>query len=400
MKILMITPEPFFEHRGTPFSVYSRLKALSKLGHSIDLLTYHLGEDVEIEGVRIYRILSVPFIRYVKIGPSLTKIPLDILLITKAFIMILRKRYDYIHTHEEAGIIGTILKKIFKIRHVYDMHSSIPEQLMNYNFTRSRFLIGLARLFERWVVNNADSVIVICQNLFDTVKGINNHVKVVLIENQPLINGKISITDEELKDLRERLYEYHFQSAVDSDGQSGMDTFMIALYTGTFEKNQGLDLLLQSIAIVKKVNRNVRFILVGGEENQIDKLKALSKDLKVEEMVIFLGKRPLKEMTAYMTVADVLLSPRIKGNNTPLKIYSYLQSGRPIVATNLYTHTQVLNGKIAILTEPTPEGFASGILKLLRDEELRRTLGIRGKEVAESRYSYDNFLSKTEEVYP
>ena len=60
----MIAPEPFFQTRGTPFSIYHRLKALSRLGHEVDLLTYHLGEDAEFPGVRICRIPKVPFIRH------------------------------------------------------------------------------------------------------------------------------------------------------------------------------------------------------------------------------------------------------------------------------------------------------------------------------------------------
>ena len=45
----------------------------------------------------------------------------------------------------------------------------------------------------------------------------------------------------------------------------------------------------------------------------------------------------------------MLVSPRIRGTNTPLKIYSYLRSGKPIVATDLLTHTQVLSPEVARL---------------------------------------------------
>jgi hypothetical protein len=58
MKILMIAPEPFFQPRGTPFSEYHRLQALSKLGHEVDFITYPIGEDVDIEHVSIYRSLN------------------------------------------------------------------------------------------------------------------------------------------------------------------------------------------------------------------------------------------------------------------------------------------------------------------------------------------------------
>jgi len=74
MKILMIAPQPFFEPRGTPISVYQRLAGLSNLGHTIDLSTYHIGEDVDFENVTIHRTISVPFIKSLKVGPSWQKI--------------------------------------------------------------------------------------------------------------------------------------------------------------------------------------------------------------------------------------------------------------------------------------------------------------------------------------
>ena len=87
MKILMLAPEPFFQPRGTPISVYFRLQALADLGHEVDLVTYHLGEDRSFPGLKIHRIPSLFFIKKIKIGPSFPKIPLDILLLFKAFVI-------------------------------------------------------------------------------------------------------------------------------------------------------------------------------------------------------------------------------------------------------------------------------------------------------------------------
>ena len=50
MRILMIAPEPFFEPRGTPFSEYHRIRAMTSLGHEIDLVTYPFGHDVADPG--------------------------------------------------------------------------------------------------------------------------------------------------------------------------------------------------------------------------------------------------------------------------------------------------------------------------------------------------------------
>src|SRR5882757_3522170 len=78
VRILMIAPEPFFEPRGTPFSQFHRIRALTALGHQVDLVTYPFGRDVSMPGLRIFRCRRPPFVRRVRIGPSLAKIPLDV----------------------------------------------------------------------------------------------------------------------------------------------------------------------------------------------------------------------------------------------------------------------------------------------------------------------------------
>jgi hypothetical protein len=63
MRILMLAPEPFLEPRGTPFSVYHRIKALLALGYEVDLVTYPIGKQVELAGLRIYRAPALPFLK-------------------------------------------------------------------------------------------------------------------------------------------------------------------------------------------------------------------------------------------------------------------------------------------------------------------------------------------------
>ena len=78
LKILMITCFPFFSLRGTPLSVKSRLEILSNLGHQVDVIAYHVGDDFNLPGISISRIINIPFIKEVPVGPSFKKIFLDI----------------------------------------------------------------------------------------------------------------------------------------------------------------------------------------------------------------------------------------------------------------------------------------------------------------------------------
>jgi glycosyltransferase involved in cell wall biosynthesis len=92
-------------------------------------------------------------------------------------------------------------------------------------------------------------------------------------------------------------------------------------------------------------------------------------------------------MPTFMAAASVLVSPRVKGINPPGKLFSYLNSGRPIVATDREVHTQFLTSACAILTAPDPEAFAQGILAALLDPDRAARLTREAKHVLATDYS-------------
>jgi glycosyltransferase involved in cell wall biosynthesis len=172
----------------------------------------------------------------------------------------------------------------------------------------------------------------------------------------------------------------------------------VALYTGTFEHYQGLDLLYAAMAVVAKTRPDARLVLVGGDPVQVAHARADVERLGLSDRVIFTGQRPAEEIPAYLDAATVLASPRSTGTNTPLKIYQYLRSGRPIVATNLRTHTQVLSDDIAILADPTPEAFGVAIVGAFADPDGSAAIGARAKAIANTRYSDEAYIAKTRQA--
>jgi glycosyltransferase involved in cell wall biosynthesis len=112
-------------------------------------------------------------------------------------------------------------------------------------------------------------------------------------------------------------------------------------------------------------------------------------------VTIFTGEQPAEDIPGYLAAADVLVSPRSRGKNTPLKIYQYLRAARPIVATNLLTHTQVLDDTVACLAGATPEAFAGGILRVIGDAPYARALATAAARLAATRYTYDAYLART-----
>ncbi|HQM51873.1 MAG: glycosyltransferase family 4 protein [Chlamydiae bacterium] len=386
MKILMLAPEPFFSVRGTPFSIRNRVRVLSELGHEVDLVTYHLGEDIAFPGLTIRRIPALPFIRHVRVGPSPAKLPLDLLLFWTAAACCARTRYDCVHTHEEAAAMGVALRVLLGIPHIYDMHSSLPEQLRNYNYPR--LLPGLcaraARLFERCVLRHSDAVIAICPHLKEIALAAGARGRVDVVDNLPLGPDSCETDPADAARLRAEL---------------GPEGAVIALYTGTFEYNQGLEAIVRGIPRVAAACPDVVFVFVGGEPPQIEAIRALGERLGVGKRLILPGRKPPEEMPRWMAACDILLSYRQIGTNTPLKLYSYLRSGKPTVATDLLVHTQVLDRETAMLTEPTVEAFADGVAALARDPGLRNRLGANARRLAERRYSYRAHFERVRDLY-
>ena len=376
----MIAPEPFFEPRGTPFSEFHRIRALTDLGHEVDLVTYPFGEPVSMPGLRIFRSLRPPFVHGVKIGPSFAKLPLDLLLAVGAARRALAARYDAIHSHEEGGFIGALLAAALRVPHLYDMHSSLPQQLSNFAFTRSSVVRRLFLALERFMIRRSRVVIVICPALEETVRGIDPRARVVLIENAPG-SAKNDATAGQAADVRRSL------------GLS--DTTPAIFYTGTFEAYQGLDLLFDAMSLVRRSRPDVRLVLAGGKPDQIAAARAQAVEAGIDDVTIFAGERPAAEIPAYLVAADVLVSPRSRGTNTPLKIYQYLRAGKPIVATRLLTHTQVLSDETAILTGATAAELAEGLLAALTDAGRAQQIGRNARQLAVSKYSYEAYLERT-----
>jgi len=381
VRILMLAPEPFFEPRGTPFSEYHRIKALSELGYRIDLVTYPFGRDVALPGLRIYRCPRPPVVRSVRIGPSAAKIVLDILLALTAARLAHAGRYDAVHSHEEAGVPGLWLAEWLGVPHLYDMHSSLPQQLANFGYDRSALVRRIFERAERMMITRSRAIITICQELQDAAAALGAADRASLIEN--VMGGDVD------DGKPPRAAELRARYGVEADRP-------LVLYTGTFEAYQGLDLLFDAAAILGSTHPHARILVVGGTAAQVARAR---RQADGAGNLIFAGQRPAGEIPGFAAACDILVSPRTSGTNTPLKIYSYLRSGRPIVATRLRTHTQVLDSETALLVPPRADALATGLARLIDDPAERARLAAAARVLAAARYSRASYVARTAAAY-
>jgi glycosyltransferase involved in cell wall biosynthesis len=367
MKILLAAPQPFYEERGTPIAVRWVAETLCRAGHTVDLLCYHRGGDVQEPGLTIIRAYGPSWIRSIPIGFSWQKLVCDFFLAWRMLRLARRNRYDVIHAVEEAVFPAMWIQRFTRSRLVFDMDSSMPDQLME-KWPGMRWVGRMMNTFERRAVRRADLVLPVCESLYEKVQGYRPRGRVIILHDRALED-----TDDggaSAEDLREEL------------GVRGL----MLMYVGNLEHYQGIDLLLETLCRVKN-SSDWRMVIVGGKAVDIQTYRQRAEELGLGERVLFAGPRPVSRLQHYLRQADILVSPRAKGVNTPLKVYSYMLAGKPILATAIRSHTQVLDTECAALAEPDAGALEGALDRLLEDEALRRRLGRAAKARAEIRHT-------------
>jgi glycosyltransferase involved in cell wall biosynthesis len=377
MKILLLAPHPFYQERGTPIAVRLLSETLCEFGHKVDILTYSEGTHFSLKGLRIFRIPKSPLIKNIPIGFSWRKVIADIFLSFSLIRLTIKYEYDVIHAVEESIFPALILNIFLKKKLIYDMDSSMADQLIERNNSLSRYQKLLDGL-EALAVKRADVIVPVCKYLANKARRYAPGKKIFILED----------------------------IAFESNGIAGVENIkqkfnlngIVALYVGNLEHYQGIDLLLESAA---KINSSVLFsiVIIGGSQNDIIKYQEVAKNLNIADKVYFIGPRLLKELPYYLSQADILISPRIIGKNTPMKIYSYLASGKPVLATKIDSHLQVIDDATSKLANPDPESFAKGLQELIENEELRNSIGNAGNLLAKNNYSLNCYKAKLKNIY-
>ena len=403
MRILLIAPQPFYQERGTPIAVDLLLRVLSERGDEVHVATFHEGTDVTYPGVTLHRIQPPPLARGVPPGFSLKKIICDAALFFLVNRLVREVRPQVIHAVEESVFFARRLSRKRGIPYVYDMDSSLARQLVESKPALKafdKFFQGM----ETAACRDAAHVVPVCDALAEIARAAGAK-RVTLLRDISLL-GRMTGAAE--PDLRASL------------GLRGP----IFMYVGNLEKYQGTDLLLESWAHAQQLSVGAAkpcrehessqsfatptteadagarsLVIIGGAAAHIAAYRQRAAELGVAESVHFLGPRPVGALASLLAQADVLVSPRTRGNNTPMKIYSYLDAGKAVLATALPTHTQVLTPACARLAAAEPAAFGAAMAELAGDATLRARLGAAAQSEARAKHSFDVFRATLRGIY-
>lgn len=175
------------------------------------------------------------------------------------------------------------------------------------------------------------------------------------------------------------------------------DDMLTAGWIGRLSKEKGADIFLRAAQRVLARCPDARFLLVG-DGPDMEMLKALASELKINESVVFAGRR--QDMPAVYASMDVMVSSS-RQEGLPMAILEGMASGLPLVATAVGdVPTLVQDGRTGVLVQTEDvEALATGITRLLEHSDLREQFGAAGRELVREKFSAERMAKGYLGVY-
>src|SRR5579863_2560885 len=304
-RILIVTPQPFYEDRGTPIAVRYVARALSELGVETEILAFPMGEDVQLPHIRIRRCANPLRLRSVPIGFSWRKAVMDVSLWRSFERLIATRRYDMVHAVEDAAYIAALLCPAYGQPFIYDMASAIPMELQRKALFRNPLAHRLVSGLERRVFERATHVV--CST------GLAPYVQARAPE--------VPVS------------EWNFPAQAETADAAQVEALRrglqipardrVLLYCGNFASYQGVDLLVDAFRLVHRRNPQISLVCVGATAPEMRDWQARLQSQRLDS-VHLVERQRRDRMPTYLGMADCLVSPRIAGRNLPLKLFDYM----------------------------------------------------------------------------
>jgi glycosyltransferase involved in cell wall biosynthesis len=377
----MIAPTPYFADRGCHVRIYEEALALTKMGHEVCIVTYHLGRDMP--GVRVVRTPSVPWYSKLEAGPSWHKPYLDLLLFRKALAEARLFRPHLIHAHlHEGALIGSLLKHLLHIPLLFDYQGSLTGESLNHGFLReSSFLLKLFKGLERFIDRQADHII------SSSDKG-----RAELIEDW-------EIAPENVSNLIDGVDTEVFRSYSSSEARRELgisDTAKLVVYLGLFNRYQGVDLLLEVISIIKTKSPDVRFLLMGFPDTEY-KRKAI--EMGIDELITFTGRVNYDRAPFFLSAGDLAVSPKLALTEANGKLFNYMACGLPTVVFDNQINREILGDDGIYVEHGNTASLAESIISTIHNGELLQSLSKQVRERAIGIHSWNSRSKQLDLTY-
>ncbi|MFA5098120.1 MAG: glycosyltransferase family 4 protein [Candidatus Margulisiibacteriota bacterium] len=376
MKIAMCVPFFFPHFGGTEKYVKDLSLELVSRGHEVTVITNNVPKEAgapsreNMEGLSVIRLDAMNFIYL----PVSFKFNLSML-----------KGFDLVHSHCPAFGFTRAIRNRLRVPHIVTYHcdTTISENFLGRKMPKwlIKSVEELTNMYARWVLPKVDVIINTTESYASTSP---------VMKTLPHKAVPIGIH-----------YELFDASAKKQGLSEASRDRKKVLFLGRFASNKGIDYLVRAIPLVLKEVPDAKFVLCGDGEEKPHIEEFIDK-VGVRSHIEFRGKVNLDEMVQLYSTAAMYVFPSINR----LEAFGIVQleamsCSTPVIASNIPGVNNVMEvGKSGLLVEPRDiEGLSAAIIKLLKDPELARSMGVRGRQLVETKYNWKTIGDQIEAIY-
>lgn len=377
----MLAPTPYFADRGCHVRIYEEARALIGQGCDVRIVTYHIGRD--LAGIPTDRIANIPWYRRLTAGPSWQKPLLDILLFFKALSVARTFRPHLLHAHlHEGTFIALLLKPLLRIPLVMDFQGSLTAECRDHGFFTTGSL--LERLFSRVerIINHAADAI-----LTSSTSG-----RELLVGEWGVPAAKVCAVIDGVDS--DRFHPFPQSEARQRLGITGNDPLVVFL--GVLNAYQGVDTLLDAVALLKSRKQQVHFLVMGFPE---EGYRQQAHERGLDDMVSFTGRIDYADAALCLSAGDLAISPKLSLTEANGKLFNYMACALPTLVFDTPVNREILGDCGVYAAYGDASDLTHQITELLGDRERLTRLSVAVRERALRDHSWKKRAECIMEVY-
>jgi glycosyltransferase involved in cell wall biosynthesis len=293
-----------------------------------------------------------------------------------------------IHAHNppDTLVLVAAVYKPFGKKFVFDHHDLAPEMYSAlFGKREKRYIRAGLVFFEKLTCRLADHVIATNESYkeLEVQRGRVDPEHVTIVRNGP---------------DPDRIHP------VEADPELRRRAGTLIGFVGLMGRQDGVDHLVRAVHhLVHDLGRTDTLAVVVGQGVALDDLRALARELRVEEHVLFTGWLPDDQMLRYMSTVDVCVVPDplnpFTNRSTMIKMMEYMTLGKPIVAFDLREH-RVTAGDAAVYVTPNDDlELARAIDTLMEQPEQRRAMGELGQRRVRDQLAWEHSVPALVSAY-
>jgi len=384
LRIAMVAACPFPAAFASSGLIRELSLALSKKGHDVHVVTYHLGsDDFDCSPLTIHRTPALPYYKKTSSGISWSKPFLDLLLLIKLLGVVKKHQIDIIHTHNyEAPPAGFTARFFFKTPVIYHAHNTMYHELPTY-FSQ-KYVIDLmhrfGRFLDRMIPIRADHTIVLstAQRDYLLKTGIKEQNLSIVLPG--ILPGAFQGGNSDI--IRDRL---------------NIGSAPLLIYTGGLQPYQNCHLLVEILrrSLIKRPD--LHLLIVARSES--DELRNTALAAGIKDRIHFLEGAGLEWERDCLAAANIGVIPRRHCIGFPIKLLNYFAAEKPVVCFENLVSGFDIEKAIFSVENGNIEMMVRTILEIL-DGELTTGSKIRvGKKLVNTCHNWDQSVTEIELIY-